>query len=816
MLNDLKFTIRSWRRQPGFALAAIATLAVGIGATTAIFSTVNAALLRPLPFPDPENLFAVYTPATDGRFTTGRDSGVELARLNDPSVSIEHASGSARFDSIVLRDDGTPVSTVAYAVTEGFFEIFRVPMALGRPFVHAEYAAGAAPLVVLSHHLWRDIFGSDPAIIGKAMRVANGPPRPSTIVGVARPELDVPRGADYWVNASITPQSTGHGFDGYVRIKPGTRVERLESEMAGAMAGIARDYGMLGKNRRYELRPLVNAMVGDLRSTLVVVLAAAGLLLLLACVNVTNLLLARGSVRAREIAVRVSLGAGRARIVRQLLTESLALAAAGTVVGLVLAYLGVQALLAFGASDLPRLDRVPFLDVRVLTFVLVALFITAFIVGLAPALRLAGTSLKTLMNESGRTSTGGGAAHRTLKTMIVAEIALAITLVAGAGWLVRSFSNLGTTEAGFVPNGRLVFDVMLPSSRLLPPPGSGRVTGAMIAERQQAWTRTLEDHLRPIAGVTAVGTTATMPFGIDRDGVLYIGVQGDAVDPDHPLVARAHRVNEHFFETMGVKVVAGRDFTVDDRASTMAVAIVNRTFAKRYLGGRDPLTAKFTAGYPEVPAAPIYTVVGVVDDVKYVSLAQPADPAYYTPAAQTPYFAQSVVLKTSVADPIELAASIRSAVKAMDPEVPITPQSLSDVVSASLRRQRLGMTLMLIFAAAALALAAVGIYGVIAYASAQRVGEVATRMALGATPSDMFWLLMDQGRVLALVGTGVGLAVAYAAGKAGSSLLYEVRASDPVILIAATVLVLAITSLAILLPARRVSRIEPSRILRLD
>ena len=669
---------------------------------------------------------------------------------------------------------------------------------------------------MLSTHLWRDLFGSDPSIVGKSIRIANGPQQPATIVGVAPPELDVPRGVDFWLNFSITPQSTGHGFDGFVRIRPGTRLERLQSEMAGAMAGIAHDYGMLGKNRRYELRPLVSAMVGDLRSTLVVVLAAAVLLLLLASVNVTNLMLARGSVRSREIAMRVALGAGRGRIVRQLLTESLVLSTAGTVTGLAIAYIGVRVLLAFGASELPRLDSVPFFDARVMGFALAALVTTALLVGFAPALRLAGTSLKTLMNESGRSSTGGGATHRTLNTMIVAEIALAITLVAGAGWLVRSFANLGTADAGFVSKGRLVFDVMVPPSRLLPPPGTTPVTAAMIAERQLAWTHELEAHLGPVGGVKAVATTATLPFGSDRDSVLYMGVQGDSVDPDHPLVSRAHRVNERFFEAMGIRVVAGRDFTADDRASTMPVAIVNRTFVRRYLGTRDPLTTKFTAGYPDVPAAPVFTVVGVVEDVKYVSLAQAADPAYYTPAAQSPYFAQAVVIETSLADPSSIVAPVRAAMKSMDPQLPITPQPFSDLVSASLRRQRLGMTLMLLFAVAALALAAVGIYGVIAYASAQRVGEVATRMALGATPSDVFWLLMDQGRLLAIVGTVVGVGVAYAAGKAGSSLLYEVRASDPVILITATAIVLAITALATLFPARRVSRIEPSRVLRLD
>jgi putative ABC transport system permease protein len=267
---------------------------------------------------------------------------------------------------------------------------------------------------------------------------------------------------------------------------------------------------------------------------------------------------------------------------------------------------------------------------------------------------------------------------------------------------------------------------------------------------------------------------------------------------------------------MGIKLLAGRGFTADDRQGSTPVAIVNRTFARRYLAGRDPLTAQFSAGYPDIPPAPLFNIVGVVDDVKYVSIAQAADPAYYRPEAQQPFFIQSVVMNTSVADPARLVPSIRAAMKAMDPLLPVEPRLLTDVVSASLSRQRLGMTLMMVFAAVALALAAVGIYGVISYASAQRTGEVATRMALGATPQDVFWLMMKQGRVLAIVGTAVGVGVAYAAGRAGSSLLYEVRASDPLILVAATLLVIVITFLAILAPARRAARIEPSRVLRLD
>src|SRR5262249_22673936 len=426
------------------------------------------------------------------------------------------------------------------------------------------------------------------------------------------------------------------------------------------------------------------------------------------------------------------------------------------------------------------------------------------IVGFAPALRLAGTSLKALINESGRTSTAGGA-HRTLKSMVVAEIALAITLVAGAGWLVRSFSNLGSADPGFVSKGRLVFEVMLPPSRILPP---GNFNLNIATDRLVTWTHEVEERLQAIGGVSAVATAATMPFGSDRDSVLYIGVQGNTIDPDHPLVARAHRVSDRFFEAVGNKVVGGRGFPADDCMGTAPVAVVNRTFARRYLNGRDPLTAKFTAGYPEVPAAPVYTIVGVVDDMKYVSLSQEADPAYYTPLAQGPFFFQTIVLKTALDNPASIAPSVRSAMKALDPLLPIAPQSFSAVVAASLRRQRLGMTLMLLFAVAALALAAVGIYGVIAYASAQRVGEVATRMALGATPGDVFWLLMNQGRLLAVVGTVVGVGVAYAAGRGRLSLLYGGRAARPRIPVTATLIVVALSSVAHLLPAQRVVPIE--------
>ena len=551
MLQDIRFALRALRRQPGFALAAIATLAVGIGATVAIFSTVNAAILRPLPYPSPEDLYALYAPRTDGEFNTGRDSGVEIKRLHDPNVSIVRAAGSQRFETALLRDDGTSVPLVGFGVTEGFFELFGVPMTLGRPFGPESHVQNGAPGVILSYRLWRDRFGSDPQIVGKSARFL-GPPAP--VVGVAPRDLDVPRGAEVYVPAVITPQSTGHGFDGYLRLEPGTNLVRLEQEMARVMEGLARDYGPADVNRRYAIEPLGRALVGDLRATLLVVMGASALLLLLAAVNVTNLLLARGAIRGREMALRVALGAGRGRIARQLLTESLVLAAAGTVAGVALAYAGVQLLFAYGGTDLPRLDAIPF-DARVFGFALLVMLATGLLVGFAPALRLGGTSLKTLLAESTRSATGSGAAHRLLRAMVVAEIALAIMLVAGAGWLLRSFANLQRADPGFVTDNRLVVEIM--ATRQLE-----------NIDQIMAWSRETLQYLGAVPGVQTAATTATFPFRQDIDGVLYIGLEGTPADPDHPNVARARRVSPAFFEAMGVKTIAGRGFTEDDRANT--------------------------------------------------------------------------------------------------------------------------------------------------------------------------------------------------------------------------------------------------------
>ena len=798
LLQDVRFALRNLRKTPAFPLAAIATLALGIGATTAIFSTVNAVLLRPLPYPNAQDIYAIRTALTDGRVTTGLLSPAELVRLNDPSVSIVRAVGTQAQDLTLLRDDGTPVRTSVSVVGDGFFELFGLPVTLGTAFTPEHFANNAAPVLVISTQVWRDLFSSDPGVIGKPVRFAEVT---ATVVGVAPAGFDTPHGAGFWFAQPMDPQGQNHSFDGYMRLKPGASIERVRGEMAAVMAGLARDFPVSDMNRVYVVRPLVDSIVGDLGPILIIVLSSTALLLLLACVNVTNLMLARGAARAREIAVRVALGASRGRIVRQLLTESIVLATAGALVGLIVANLGVKLLLSLGARQLPRLEAVTF-DGRVLLFTLVTLIVSGAFVGFAPALRLARTDVRSLMNESTRSATGGRGTARWLAGMTIAEIALAVTLVAGAGWLIRGFANLRSLDPGFASESRVFFDATLIGPKYRDQPAL------------QAGIKEVVSRVRQISGVTAAGLTSSVPLRGSQENSLYLQLDGTTLDPANPLGTRQRFVTPGFFDAMGIRLIAGRDFAEDDRADTTLVAVVNRTFVRRYLGGRDPMGVRFSSGYPQIDPRSMSTIVGVVEDVRQRSLEDAAEPAYYTSIGQRPLRRMAMVVKTATPDPVSVEQAIREEIRRFDPQIAVDFTSVPELVGGTLRRQQLGMTLMLLFGATAVALAAVGIYGVIAYASAQRRNEMATRLALGATRGDIFLLVLRQGRTLGLVGLAIGLATAYLAGRVVSSRVYAVQAADPWILSGAIAIVGLIAVAATLIPAFRASRVHPSHVLR--
>jgi predicted permease len=812
-LKDVRVALRAFRRAPVFPLTAIVTLALGIGATTAIFSALSAVLLNPLPYPNPQDLYSLRTALTDGRVTTGLLSGGEIFRLNDSGRSIERAAGLQSGDLTLVSDDGTPTHVKVYAVTRGFFELFGLPMTRGGfepdeftpiqapPGAQQQDGPGPAPpRVVISVRLWKNLYNQDPNIVGKPIRFAEFN---TTVAGVAPADFDIPHGADMWFAQRTPFNDVNHGQEGFMRLKRNATIERAKDEMATVMDGLARDFPAADKNRIYVSRPLVDSIVGDLGPILIIVMSATGLLLLLACVNVANLLLARGAERAREMAVRAALGAGWSRLVRQLLTESLVLAAAGTILGVGVAAVGLRALLSLGASKLPRLDAVQF-DSRVLLFSLVILVVCGVIIGLAPAVRLLRSDMKTLMNDSSRSASAGRGTSRWLSAMTVAEVALAIMLLAGAGWLVRGFSNLRNTDAGFLTAGRLIFDVSFLGARYPSPDAVLQAHADLLR------------GVRSVSGVKDVGLVSSYPMRGTLEGSLLGQFHGEPFDAANPPGMRQRGASPGLFAAMGTKVIKGRDFGSQDVRGGAPVAVVNRVFVERYLKGRDPIGVQFSAGYPAPDPTNEVTIVGVIDDVRQKSLADPAEPAFYVPLTQFPARRATAVVSASQVDPRVLEGAIRAEVKKIDPAMALDFELASDVVGATLRRQQLGMTLMLIFGGIAIVLAAVGIYGVVSYAGSLRRDEMATRLALGASPRSVFWLVMKHGGTLGVLGAAIGVGLAYLSGRIVSNRVYAIRASDPLMLASAIVLIAAITLLATTIPAIRASRLSPSRVLRTE
>jgi len=809
ILQDVRVTLRAFRRSPGFPLTAIATLALGIGATTAIFTALSAVLLKPLPYPNPDDLYSLRTALTDGRITTGLLSGGEIYRLNDPSLSIERAAGFQSGDLTLLAADDTPSHVTVYGVTDGFFELFGLPMTMGGfsptdftpfqpPAPNAPPQQGPLPAVVISTRLWKTLYNGDPAVIGKPIRFAEFN---STISGVAPRDFDMPHGADIWIAQRTPSNDVNHGQQGFVRLRHGTTIERAKAGMSSVMNGLARDFPASDKNRIYVTKPLVESIVGDLGPILIIVMSATGLLLLLACVNVANLLLARSAARAREMAVRAALGAGWGRLVRQLLTESMVLAAAGTIVGVAVGALGLRGLLAIGASTLPRLDTVPF-DTRVLVFSLLMLIVTGAIIGLAPAVRLMRSDMKTLMNDNSRSASAGRGTTRWLMTMTVAEVALAIMMLAGAGWLVRGFANLRRTDAGFVADKRLLFDVSFLGARYPNPETVRQAHLDLVAA------------VKGVRGVSDVGLVSAYPMRGTLEGSLLAQFHGEPFDALSAPHTRQRLASPGLFAAMGTPIIKGRDFGSGDLPNTIPVAIVNRVFVERYLKDRDPIGVQFSAGYPTPDPRNEVTIVGVVGDVRQNSLAEPAEPAFYTPLSQFPLQSATVVVSMSGSDPIAVERAIRAEMRKLNPSMAVDFELASDVVGGTLRRQQLGMALMLIFGGIAIVLAAVGIYGVVSYAGSLRREEMATRLALGASPRSVFVLVLKQGVMLGLIGAAIGLTLAYFSGQVISNRVYAIRASDPLILGLATLLITGITFLATTIPALRAARLSPANVLR--
>ena len=799
---QLRVALRSLWQQPSFFATAVGALAMGIAAPTALFAVVQATMLRPLPYVNAGDIYTVRTTMTDGRFTIGLVASEELGSLRRATDLVTHAALVVRNDDSLGGDGAEARQVITHMVSEGFFDVFGVPMAMGRAFSNEDHQSRTVRSVVVSGRAWRTLFAADPAIVGKTIRLASI--GPAVVVGVAAEAFDAPHDTDFWF-AEHWEENIGHGFDAYVRLRPGTDPAAVQSVLGPMWDTLAQKYPDQAKNRIFVFRPLLSSIVGDLGPTALIAFAATGLLLVLAIANVANLLLARGAARARDLAVRVAIGASRWHLIQQLLAESLVIAAAAAAIGIPLAYAAVRAIVVMGGDALPRAEGLRF-DPLVALFATAVMVLAGVVVGLLPALTTADVRLMSVANEGGRGGMQSARTRRLLATLVVCEVSLAIALVAGAGRLLLSARNLLAVDPGFSADGRLIVDALLP-----------REPYRDVA-RARAWSADFKRTLREL-GATDVGMATSLPLRREWDLTTFTDIVGRPVDPQFRPNGRARIVSPELFQTLGIRVTRGRAFTADDRPDGEPVVMVNEAWVAKFLpAGTDPLNEQIANVFfrrvenrPEMQPA---RIIGVVGNVRYSSLDKAAEPVLYFVDTQRLSPRQSYVVTMADGHPENRIPEIRAALKKLDPNIPLQFEMMSDVVSKSLVWSRLGVLLMSTFGIVSLLLAGTGVFGVLAFVGAQRHGEMAVRLSLGATRGGVFRLMLAQGAKFAVLGGVIGTGLAWWMGRLMSGYVYQVGAANLLVLGGSALVVIAVALAATLAPARRASAVQPSEALR--
>jgi putative ABC transport system permease protein len=810
LLNDLRYAARMLRANARFTAAAVLTLAVGIGATAAIFSVVNQVLLRPLPYADSEQIHRIRTIDSQG-LPLGPVMSAHIDALNARRGPVLAAAyGLTREVSIVGRDD-LAVAISEYLVSEEFFRIFADPPSLGRGFEPGD-GPGAT---VLSHRIWREQFESDPDIVGSVVRGR-------TVVGVAAPDFDFPAGTSVWTKFAAEGQTADVlQMDGYARLERGAAGDELQAVLDVVAATLAPWQD--GRLVRFVSASLLDDVVGDFSFTVLILFGAVAILLLIACLNVAILLFTRGAGRARELALRSALGAGRWRVVRQLLTETSTLAVLGGTLGLGLAAAAVQLFGSIAPEGLPRLQTLA-VDRNVLWFAAACVAITTFAVGLAPALRQARGNLTGLINDGGRFASSGPHRNRLFGTLVVAEVALAVVLVIGGGLLVRSYFNLVSRDPGFDPAHLLAVELDVPG-RVDAGAGTGYLPVARFYED-------LIERIRALPGVEAVGATSHVPLIPPADRAPFLE-QGEPFNPNDPSArpirqAQVTRVSPQYFEAIGTNPVAGRLFEVSDGRAARGVAVVNEAFVRSVYPSGDAIGKRLIL--PGIAfwrpgglayalgelATSEFDVVGVVPDIPQSTLWETPEPAVYFPLEQWTMRRMTLVVRTQVPDASSLVPAIRAALGELDSTIPPAFTVYADVLSAAVARERLGAALLGAFGLASLLLAAVGIYGLMSYSVAQRSAEIAVRTALGARSNEMSRMIVAWALRLALAGTALGLGGAWAMGRIVTSQLYGISAFDPIVFVSVPLTILVVAIVSSYLPARRAARIDPAHTLRAE
>ncbi len=808
--QDFRFALRSFLRTPGFTAVTVLTLALGIGANTAIFSVLNAVLFRPLPYSDPSRLVMVWMRFTDIGLPNDRN-WVSAPEFRDLSELNRSFSGLAAMDTATfnLGLGGRPEGVSGAQVSPSLFSILGIQPRLGRTFLPEEAQIGHDRVIILADGLWRRAFAADPQIVGKDIVVSG---QAMTVVGVMPRGFEFPSPCEIWRPLSFPPNAFdpdnrgNHGLLVLARIRPNLSVEQARSDMAAVSRSIiekARDYPYEKFHFSVLLNPLLEETVGDVRASLWILMGAVGFVLLLACANVAGLLLVRSSARQREIAIRVALGAGTGRIVRQMLTESVTLSVLGGLAGLLLTPTLVKALVAFSAEALPRVVSTH-IDLRALLFTIAVTLATGVLFGLAPALGARHDLRYDILKEGGRTSTGGAGTRRLRRLFVAGQAALALVLLACSGLLLRSFAEVLKIDPGFRPEGVLTAQVVLPLQKYPRP------------ENWRTFFNELVARIETLPGVDAAGSVAFLPLsGQGSSGTVTVDTQ--AVPPDQTTPEADWRpVTPGFFRAMGVPLAAGRYFDARDIDTAPPVAIVDETLARTYWPNEDPIGKRIHRGGGRQSTNPWMTVVGVVRHVRYRTLEEPSRVTLYWPQAQNPYPFIGLTVHTSQ-DPLSLAPAIQKLVLELDPEQPVDHiRTMHALMADSLARRRLTMTLLILFAGGALLLAALGIYGVTAYTVAQRHQEIGLRMALGASRLIVLRLVVGQGLSLVLAGLAAGLLGTLVLARFLNTLLFSVRPSDPVTLLAAVFVLVVVALAACAIPAARAVRVDPMVALRYE
>jgi putative ABC transport system permease protein len=807
LMQDLRYGARMLRRSPGFTLAAVVTLALGIGAATAVFSIVHSVLWRPLPYADSARLVQLWETNPDRDWVDAECAPANFAdwrRRNRSFTDMAAYFGASRhawIRKVALTGSGDPVRLNGLSVTANFFRVLGVQPAIGRGFLDREEWKGSDTVAVLSDGVWRRQFGGDPSIVGRSISLDG---TPHTVVGVlpagfrfddAAIDVYVPFG---WTPAQVAATRRPHYLRVIARLKPGVSVEQAGADVHAIAAALQKQYPDTNTHMDAGVGPLREWIVGPSRQTLLLFLGAVAFVLLLACANVANLLLARAATRQQEIAVRSALGASRTRLVRQMLTESLLLSGIGAAFGLLIAYAAVRAVVAAAPAAVPRLGDITIDSTALLVTTLIAVA-TGVVFGVLPARRGSGGDAARVVHGS----RAGAAAPsmRARNVLVVAELALSLVLIVGASLLTRSFYELGRVDLGFVPDRAVALPIVLPAS------------GYRDRDAQRAFLDRLLERVRALPGIEAAGAAEhellsgelwSSDFTIEHRPPDDFGIQ-----------VRHNEISPGYLQAIGARIAEGRDFTDADRPPAPTTVLVNETLVRRYFKGQDPVGQRLNFDRPG-GTSPWRTIVGVVRDFREASVNGDPPPTIYEPFAQNTDLSVAVVMRTE-RDAASLAPALRAVVHDLDPSIPVPmPEALDARVAAALAPMRFSTTLMALFAGVGLVLATVGLYGVLSYLASQRTHEIGVRLALGATDRDVARLVAVQAAELVGLGLVLGIAVALAAGRLMQGLLFGVQPTDPLTYTAGFVVLALVAAMATSLPIRRAMRVDPVTALRTD